>query len=335
MGYIKISRKALEHNFAYFAELSGGKDKVILGLKDNAYGHGIELVAETVSKVGAKHCFVRSLAEAEVIAPYFETVLLLIETPKIPLPEKIHTAAVSLEILQQIPGNNAIELAIDTGMHRDGILPDELEKALQIIKERGLKLKGLFTHFAAADEDSGFLEQQQQVFDACVSKARKLWKQPFRVHCANTAATSVIANSKYDATRVGLGLYGYSEALKKVNLQPALSLYAQRISTRTLAKGDSVGYGSKAFLAPCDNFTVSTYNIGYGDGFLRLNEHKKGCVADGRPILGRVSMDSFSLEGNDDEVCVFENAEHLAEVHQTIVYEILTSLKANVERRLV
>ncbi len=335
MGYIKISREALVHNFECFARLSGGAEKVIVGLKDNAYGHGIELGAKVLSELGAKHCFVRSLEEAKVVEQYFETVLLLGKAPKIALSEKFRSAALSLEILQQIPNNNAIELAIDTGMHRDGILPEELEMALQIIRERGLKLKGVFTHFAAADEDSGFLETQQKVFDACVANARKLWKEPFRVHCANTAATSIIDTSKYDATRIGLGIYGYSEAVKKVDLKPVLSLYAERISTRTLPKGVSVGYGSKAFIVPRDNFTVSTYNIGYGDGFLRLNENKKGCVADGRPILGRVSMDSFSLEGNDDEVCVFENVYHLAKVHQTIVYEILTSLKANIERILV
>lgn len=336
MGYITIEKQALAHNFDYFSRLSGGKGKVIVGLKDNAYGHGISLVAEALSALGARHCFVRTLQEAKKVAPYFETVLILVEEPKISLSENLHTAVNSFRALREIPERNSIELAIDSGMHRDGVLPEELEEALQIIKQRNLKLKGMLTHFAAADEDGTYVKEQQKIFDACVAKSRQIWELPFRVHCANTAATAIIDSSRYDANRVGLGIYGYSEYPgEQQNLRPAMSLYAQRIATRTLQSGATVGYGSKAFVVPYNNFTVSNYNIGYGDGFFRLNENKIGCIADGRPILGRVSMDSFSLQGDDDEVCVFQNARHLAKVHSTIVYEILAALNANIERRLI
>ncbi|MBS9768191.1 MAG: alanine racemase [Flavobacteriaceae bacterium] len=337
MGYITISKKALEYNFSYFSKLAGGNEKMIVGLKDNAYGHGIEQVAKVLAGAGAKHCFVRSLQEAQLVEEYFDSVLILVEPSKIPLSEKIHTAVCSLELLREVPQHNSIELAVDTGMHRDGIMPTELAVALQIIEERKLKLKGIYTHFASADEpDNSFMKRQQQVFDECVAKARQLWNVPFRVHCANTAGISCIDAQKYDASRIGLGLYGYSEyCSEQEHLQQVMSLFAERISTRVLQKGDTVGYGSQAFVVPCDNFTVSNYNIGYGDGFFRLNEHKKGKIADGRQILGRVSMDSFSLEGDDKKICVFRDARHLAEVHQTIVYEIMTGLHAHIERILV
>ncbi len=336
MGYIKINKKALEHNLEYFAKLSGGKDSLIVGLKDNAYGHGIDIVAPVLSELGAKHCFVRTLQEAKLVAPYFETVLILVEGPRISLSENIHTAVNSFRALKEIPENNSIELAIDSGMHRDGITPDELEAALEIIKKRNLKLKGMLTHFAAADEGISYTRQQQQIFDECVAKTKEIRDTPFRIHCANTAATAFIDSSCYDANRVGLGIYGYSEYPgEQENLHPVMSLYAQRIATRVVNKGATVGYGSNAFVVPHDNFTVSNYNIGYADGFFRLNEHRIGRVANGQPILGRVSMDSFSLEGDAKEVCVFDNARHLAEVHQTIVYEILAALNANIERRLV
>lgn len=336
MGYITIDSSALAHNFDYFARLSGGKEKVIVGLKDNAYGHGIALVAEVLSKAGARSCFVRSLAEAEKVSPLFENVLILIEQPEVVLPDKLHTAINSLGFLHKVPKGNAIELAIDSGMHRDGIMPEELEEALCLIEQRNLQLKGLFTHFATADEDRAVMLAQQQVFENCVTRAKQLWAEPFRVHCANTAATSVIDTRYYDANRVGIGIYGYSEYPgEQQNLRPVLSLYAEHISTRTLAAGATIGYGSKAFIVPHDNFVVSNYNIGYGDGFFRLNERKKAGIADGRPILGRVSMDSLSVEGDDATICIFKNARALAKVHDTIVYEILTSLHAELERRLL
>lgn len=336
MGYIKIDSGALTHNFSYFARLSGGREKVVVGLKDNAYGHGIQLVAEVLSKAGAKSCFVRSLAEAKKVADFFEDILILVEQPKVVLPDKFHIAVNSFDFLYKIPKGNSVELAIDTGMHRDGIMPEQLEEALQLISQKSLSLKGLFTHFATADENEKKVRIQQQIFEDCVAKVKQIWTKPFRVHCANTAATSVIDAKHYDANRVGIGMYGYSEFPgEQQNLQPVMSLYAERISTRTLDAGETVGYGSKAFIVPHNNFIVSNYNIGYGDGFFRLNERKKASIADGRPILGRVSMDSLSVEGNEVEICIFENARALAKAHDTIVYEILTSLHSDIERRLV
>lgn len=336
MGYITLEEKALLHNFNYFAKL-GGVDKLMVGLKDNAYGHGIDKIAEVLSRVGAKHTFVRSLQEAESVADLFETILILIECPRKKLPTHICTAINSLEAIHYIPEGNSVELAIDTGMHRDGVFFEEIPEALRSIKRRQLHLRGVFTHFATAGEDMGMMKQQQTVFDKAVAKVKELWQQPFRVHCANTAATSIIDTAKYDMNRVGLGIYGYSEYPgEQQNLQPVMALYAERIASRKVVSGESVGYGGKpAFIVPHDNFIVSNYDIGYGNGFFRLNENKKATIADGRPILGRVSMDSFSVEGNDAEVCVFNNARNLAKVHDTIVYEILVNLHANIDRRLV
>lgn len=336
MGYITIQQNALQHNFRYFSRLCGGEEKLIVGLKDNAYGHGIRLVAEVLSKVGAKFCFVRSLVEAQKVTDLFDSILILVEQPETALPEHIHSSVNSFEALYKIPKGNAIELNIDTGMHRDGIMPEQLEEALELVAQRELKLKGIFTHFATAGEDKTMLLAQQQTFDHCISKAKQLWKAPFRVHCANTAASSIIDSNRYDANRVGIGMYGYSEYPgEQQNLLPVMALHAKRIATRCLAAGETVGYGHKVFVVPHDGFIVSNYDIGYGDGFFRLNERKKACIADGRPILGRVSMDSLSVEGDEEVICIFSNARELAKAHDTIVYEILTSLHAEIERRLV
>lgn len=337
MGYIAIDKKALEHNFSYFSRIGGGNHKVMVGLKDNAYGHGIEEVAGVVCSVGARHAFVRSEKEARHISDLFETILILIECPNVSLPKHIHTAINSLAAIRKIPKGNSVELAIDTGMHRDGIFPEEIQEALQLIRSRELLLKGVFTHFAAAGEDTVMLQQQQSIFEKSVEEIRQCWHKPFRVHCANTAATSIIDSSKYDMNRVGLGIYGYSEYHEEqLNLQPVMSLYAERIATRKVPVGDSVGYGGKSvFSVSKEDFIVSNYDIGYGNGFLRLSEKKKATVADGRPIIGRVSMDSFSVQGDDEVICVFNNARLLAEVHDTIVYEILVSLHADIQRRLI
>lgn len=337
MGYITINKKYLEDNFFYFSKMCGGKGKIMVGLKDNAYGHGIKIVGKVLSEAGAEHAFVRSLAEAKMVEDYFKTILILIDTPSEQLPEKMHIHIPSLEAIDRIAEGNSVELFIDTGMHREGIEPKDIDIALVKIARNKLKLKGIFTHFASSFEpDKEMLLRQQKLFDQCVEKIKEQWQEPLRVHCASTAGVTALYPSDYDLYRVGVGMYGYSD-LKNAqnNLKPVLSLYAERISTRVLNAGESIGYGSKSFIVHRENFTVSNYNIGYGDGFFRLDEEKTGFIADGRPILGRVSMDSFTVEGDRDVVCVFNNARKLAKIHKTIVYEILVSLHCNVERRLV
>ena len=80
---------------------------------------------------------------------------------------------------------------------------------------------------------------------------------------------------------------------------------------------------------------ISTYDIGYGNGFLRLDEKKKSKISDGRDILGRVSMNNIAVEGNDAEVCVFSNVEGLALTHETISYEILCRVDSSIEKRII
>ena len=130
--------------------------------------------------------------------------------------------------------------------------------------------------------------------------------------------------------------YGYvslPESYEKPALKPVLSLWGERITSKSISKGDPVGYG-QAYTAK-NNLMVSNYDIGYGDGFMRLNENKKSTTEDGREILGIVSMNSFSTTGNDKEVCVFENAKRFSDVHGTIIYEIISNINPSFNRVIV
>ena len=112
-----------------------------------------------------------------------------------------------------------------------------------------------------------------------------------------------------------------------------MSLWASKISTRELKKGQSVGYGGK-FTAN-EDMTVSTYDVGYGDGFLRLNERNSYTTPKGYKVLGKVSMDNLSLNCSDNEVCIFDDVTKLAEIHDTITYEITTTLNPYIEKEIV
>lgn len=336
MGYVNLNKKSFFHNVEYYSKLLGGTNKICIALKDNAYGHGIEPMAKLSQEIGIKHTMVRNTQEASIVANYgFDTILVMYEVPTTIYPDNYIFSFNSLEDLKKSPQAIKVELKIDTGMCRNGVFPSQIKEALEIIKQRDLKLHGVFTHFSSADEDDEITYAQEKVFLDAVNTIKENIDTPFRIHCANSAGAHKVSNDLYDIARIGIGLYGYLDFDDvKDQVEPVLSLHAKKISTRTLNKGDAINYGA-TYKVPHDNFVVSNYDVGYGDGFFRLNERKKAYTNQNKEILGRVSMDSLSVEGDDEDICIFDNARALAKVHDTIHYEILTNIHADVPKFII
>lgn len=336
MGYINLNKKAFFHNADYYSKLLGSKDKICIALKDNAYGHGIEPMAKLSQAYGIKHTMVRNIPEANRASKYdFESILILYEIPTKQYPENYIFSINSLEDLQNCIEHCKIELKIDTGMGRNGILPNEIDNALEIITQKNLILNGIFTHFSCADENDIRTKEQEELFTKTLKIIKSKTDSLFRIHCANSAGAHKVDNSIYDMARVGIGLYGYLDVDNTSELvKPVLSLHAKKISTRILNRGDTINYGA-TYVVSKDNFVVSNYDVGYSDGFFRLNERKKATTLKNKEILGRVSMDSLSVEGDDKEICIFNNARKLAKIHDTIHYEILTNLHASVPKFII
>ena len=118
-----------------------------------------------------------------------------------------------------------------------------------------------------------------------------------------------------------------------MKLLPVLTLYAKKVSSRVLKSGERIGYGGD-FIASRD-MTVSTYDLGYGDGWCRGDSAKPFVTSEGLPILGRVSMDFISLESEKDEVCVVNDAKKAAKQLGTISYEITTALSTNIPKKVI
>lgn len=336
MGYITLDKKAFFNNADYYCELLGDTEKLCIALKDNAYGHGIEQIAQLSDDYGIKHCIVRDIDEANIVSKYdFKSILVLYEVPEKTYEDNYIFGINSLEKISSYPKNTKVELKIDTGMSRNGIKPYQVNEAIELILSNNLVLNGLFTHFCCADADSSdkLTKQQEKLFLEIVQQIKTKIKTKFRVHCANTAGVELVDNSLYDMARIGIGLYGYNMSVQQ-HLKPILSLWANKISSRILNKNDSIGYGATVKIEK-DNTIISNYDIGYGDGFFRLNERKIGFLENKNPILGRVSMDNFTTYGDDNTVCIFKDATSLAKTHDTIVYEILTHLSAKIKRTII
>jgi len=196
-----------------------------------------------------------------------------------------------------------IHLAVDTGMNRIGMYPDEAgaDLAAAIGALPGIEIEGLFTHFARADEtdkESTGLQLERYLHFVELLRQRGL-KIPVK-HCSNSAGIIDLPQTHLDAVRAGISIYGLypSDEVDRpqVPLKPVMSLKSFITYVKIIAPGSEVSYGG-TFCAE-KPMRVATVSAGYGDGYPR-GLSNKGCVlVCGRraPILGRICMDQFMVD---------------------------------------
>ncbi|WP_309498075.1 alanine racemase [Sulfurovum sp.] len=334
MAFIKINKQNFYHNLNQIALKTGSVEKIAIVLKDNAYGHGLDTMAKLASQFGIIHAVVRTRKEAECIRGLFESILVLGDSIS---KESVFSFAInSLEDIKKAQRGAKVELKVDTGMHRNGIALDEVEEALTLIKEQGLELVGVMTHYRSADVLSSEFFWQQKRFEAVKERVKKSGFTKVRTHSHNSASILRTKSFDEDLVRVGISAYGYNELpepFDEVVLKPVMTLHAQKVSTRVLKAGERVGYGGD--FAASEEMRVSTYDLGYGDGWFRYESTKPFMTAEGLPILGRVSMDFISLETDKEIVCVMDDAQAAAKAFGTISYEIITTLSEKIERTVI
>ena len=334
MATIRINKANFFHNLNQIVLKAGSVEKVAVVLKDNAYGHGLEIMAALSQEFGISRAVVISTEEAMRIMPYFQDILVLngrpVEEPKLSF------AVTDMRMLEAIDNQAKLELKVDTGMHRNGIERSQLADALTLIRERGLVLHGVMTHFRSADMLSSELYWQKKCFESVKREVKEAGFGGVRFHSHNSAATLRSRVVDEDMVRAGIAIYGYNElpeVYEKVRLKPVLSLWAKRTATRQLRQGERIGYGGE-FMAE-EPMRVSTYDLGYGDGWRRGDAQRPYVTAEGLPILGRVSMDFVSLASEREEVCIMEDAQVAARQFGTISYEMTTMLSEQIERIVV
>lgn len=246
-----------------------------------------------------------------------------------------------------------IHLAVDTGMNRIGMYPDEAgaDLAAAIGALPGIEIEGLFTHFARADEtdkESTRLQLERYLHFVELLRQRGL-KIPVK-HCSNSAGIIDLPQTHLDAVRAGISIYGLypSDEVDRlqVPLKPVMSLKSFITYVKIIAPGSEVSYGG-TFCAE-KPMRVATVSAGYGDGYPR-GLSNKGCVlVCGRraPILGRICMDQFMVDvteipeaGIDTEVTLIGRdgdeeitVEELAALSGGFHYELICDLGKRVPR---
>lgn len=288
-------------------------------VKADAYGHGVDRIAQTAVAAGARRLCVATLSEARHLRQQVGMrVPLLIMGP---LDEPGLRRAISLDVsvsvlgrhmlglLEHVAGDGGrparVHLKVDTGMGRWGVAHDDAGDVLdRLVTMPGVEVEGVMTHFATADDegDGRFFATQLERFEQVADLART--RVPRAVmHAANSAAALREPRSHFDAVRCGVASYGLDPMQRDAaahGLTPVLSLHSYVGELRERSAGESVGY-ERSFVAERRS-RVAIVPIGYADGVRRELANRGEAIVRGRrrPLVGNVSMDQVALLVDDD-----------------------------------
>ncbi len=364
LTWAEIDLDAIVHNLHALKAHVGRDVQTVAVVKANAYGHGAIPVAKTALTAGADWLAVNRVAEgvalrtaridARILALGYcmpAEAELAVAHRITPTVTTMATARALTVAAASAPQPFPIHIKIDTGMGRLGLLPEEAVAFVRAVRALpGLRVEGIFSHFAVADEpDTTFSARQHRVFGEVVRAIEHDSGEIPIKHLANSAATMALAPAHFQMVRLGIALYGLppSQAIDwAVELRPAMTLKTRIARVRTLPAGASVGYG-RTFITAAPT-PIALAAVGYGDGYPRLCSNRGAMLVQGKraPIAGRVSMDQTSLDVSGienvregDVAVVFGrqgeaeiSADEVAGWAETINYEIVTGLAARVPR---
>jgi alanine racemase len=254
-------------------------------VKADGYGHGAVDCGRAALAAGAAVLCVATVAEALELRAALPEARILVLGPSA-AGEVAAAREARLELTVgggEIPEGVPVHLKLDTGMGRWGL--SELPAPTRDVV-------GLMTHLATADSDPAFARVQLQRFRAATEPFAHLVR-----HAANSAAALRLPESRLDAGRCGIALYGLSPFgtdPAQDGLEPVLRWTTELAAVRLLAPGESTGYGRR-FVADRETW-IGTVPVGYADGFRRDLTGTEVLVAgERRRVVGTVSMDAFAV----------------------------------------
>ncbi len=329
-------------------------------VKANAYGHGAIACGRAAMEAGADGLAVVCVDEAEELRQAGITAPVLVVGAILPseaarvVALKLMPTVGALALVEALSAaaepsgaTVPIHLEVETGLNRHGLTPEACVALAEKARfTRGIEVRGLFTHFAAAEEgDQRFTRSQ---FDQLKAVSEQLpWVK--ERHCAASASVLLDQEMALDAVRAGISLYGYRPAPwvgTDAELRPVLSLRARIARLLDVERGATVGYGRT--WAASRPARIALVMCGYADGYRRALGNRAPVALRGQlaPVVGRVAMDMVMVDvtavpgaavgdvvtllGRDGNAEV--TADELADLADTISWEILAGISARVPR---
>lgn len=371
--WVEINLSALAHNLSQIRSVVGKKVKIAAVIKANAYGHGIVETAKFLERSKVDYLCVARISEALQLreSKVKSPILILGHAPaeffKEIVSHNLTVTITNLEVAKALVTEGRrknktvkIHVKVETGMHRIGIeTPQILFFLKKLLDLPNLKIEGLYTHFADADNlDLSFTRLQLERFKEVLRELEKAGIRIPLIHAANSAAILQLPESHLQMVRPGMVLYGlnplpdlYSDEKfeRTFNLKPVLSFKTRIIQINYLPAGETIGYGRT--YKTLKDAIIGTIAVGYGDGFRRTPQDWGEVLTRGKrcPILGRVAMDACQIDLSaipqakvyDEVVLIGQSQDEIMTASEvarklgSVNYEVVTGIMARVERRYI
>jgi alanine racemase len=362
-----IDLEALASNFQLIKSRLNKGVKIIAVVKANAYGHGALECARKLAHEGADW-FGVALPEEGIglrnsgitqpilcLAGFWEgQTAACIQKSLVPVVYRLDLIR-ALDTAARDAGTIAdVHVKIDTGMGRLGVRFDEVAEFANALKRfEHIRVDGLMTHFAAADDPTceTLTEDQIKRFENVGRIFRAHGFAPRYLHCANSAGLFSHPEALGNMVRPGGVLYGLwrdilPPSAENHGLRPVMSVHTRIMLLKWVPQGDTIGYGC-TFEASRKSL-VATVPVGYHDGYLRGLSNRSHVIVRGTyaPVVGRISMDLTILDvtsvegvevgdvvtllGRDGDLEI--TAEELARIAGTLSYEVTCGIGERVPR---
>jgi alanine racemase len=322
---VTIDLGAIRHNARMLARVLG-RSELWAVVKADGYGHGAVDVGRAALEGGATALCVATVGEALPLRERLPDARLLVLGPTESGDlQAACEARLELTVLdERLPEGVPLHLKLDSGMGRWGLAE---------LAAPGPSVVGLMTHFATSDTDPAFLAGQLERF----LQATDAYGARYVRHAANSAAALTLPDSRLDAARCGIAVYGidpFGEDPGRFGLRPALRWESALAQVRRLRPGESTGYGRR-FVATEETW-IGIVPVGYADGFRRDMTGTEVAVGSMRtPVVGAVSMDALAvrlpgpLERGTPVTLVGDGVtlEQHAAVAETIGYELACGIR--------
>lgn len=362
--FAAVHLDAIDNNFSALKSCLKEGVKTMAVVKADAYGHGSETVAKHLED-RVDYFAVAGLEEAVILrdAGVKTPILILSYTAPVLYEDLIDrdiTATLyNLEearLLSDLALKKGVRVkihaAVDTGMGRIGVSPDEDGADLVQAMSRlpGLELEGVFSHYACADRrDKSDADRQTRLFDHFLTLLDRRGVNVPLKHICNSAG-AIDFEKQYDLCRLGIALYGLYPSQdtdqEKIKLIPAMEVVSHVIHLKEVPTGAQIGY-DHIYTAPSPR-RIATVSTGYADGFNRCLTEKGFVLINGKraKVVGKVCMDQIMVDVTDIEgvqigqhvIILGENegeritAEELGELSHSFHYEVLCNFMPRVTR---
>lgn len=357
----EVNLDSVVHNYNAFKSLVKSSTGIIAMVKASAYGTGSLEIAKTLQSQGASYLAVAVVEEGVALRRAGITMPIMVLNPMTTNYQalfnyRLEPAVFSLRELDILLEHARlhdmhgypIHIKLDTGMHRVGFIPTEIEALAKVLNETDrVATSSVFSHLATADclDENAYTQSQFDSFEAMTGRLKSLLKNDFRRHILNTAGIMRFPGYQYDFVRLGIGLYGISPLPPEethIDLRPVASLNSTIISLKTWDADTTIGYSRRGQVKSPS--VIATIPIGYADGIDRhFGCGRSSFIVNGKPCptIGNICMDLCMIDvtGADakigDRVEIFGKdapVENLATARGTIPYEILTSVSPRVHR---